>query len=395
MAKDKKAIEKLWIRYVEGRATLDEINALFASLQDESLDENHTDWAQRAAMHADSDLPTDSERENAVWRGLLTQADGLAQSLTQTSARPPKRDHVLRRWAWAASITVVLGVAAYLAFNSTEPSSAPALAANEILPGTAGAILTLSDGTQVVLDSLGNGLIAHPEGAVLSLTDNNLTYQADDSAGNQAMYHTMSTPKGRQFSLTLPDGSRVWLNAASSIHYPTVFTGAERRVEITGEAYFEVAKNPKMPFRVTINGHASVEVLGTRFNVHAYELEAGIYTTLLEGAVRVQEGEEQVTLQPGQQAQILKGIHVADGVDVNGIIAWKNGFFNFEGLPLRQVMRQLERWYDIEVVYQGDVPDVVFRGKVYRNLPFEDVCYILQKMGVNFTLTGRTLTITE
>ena len=302
--------------------------------------------------------------------------------------------HTLGRWAWAASITVVLGVAAYLLYSESETPSTPAVATTAILPGRDGAILTLSDGTQVMLDSLGSGPISLREGATITLTDNNLSYPAGEPAA-ETVYHTMATPKGRQFSLTLPDGSRVWLNAASSIRYPTAFTDAERRVEVTGEAYFEVTRNASKPFRVMIGDASSVEVLGTRFNVNAYRGEERSHTTLLEGSVRVRSGDKQLMLQPGQQAQLSEEIYLIEDIDVNGIIAWKNGFFNFEGLPLREVMHQLERWYDIEVIYQSNVPDVVFRGKVYRNLPFEDLCYILQKMGVKFTLAGRTLIITE
>lgn len=394
MAKDQEKFKKLWIRYVEERATPQEIDELFAALQDESLHASHAQWAEQAMIHAGSDLPADKAREDAIWQQLLRQADGLAPSLADTPSDNRKRLRRLVRWAWAASIAVVLGVAAYFAVHKAGPTPTQATTPANIVPGKHGAILSLADGTQIMLDSLADGTISQYEGARVTFENHSLTYQTDAPA-TEAVYHTMTTPRGRQFNLTLPDGSRVWLNAASSIRYPTAFTGTERHVEITGEAYFEVVGNPDKPFRVSLDDTTSITVLGTRFNVHAYGPGADSRTTLLEGAIRIRKGGQRLTLQPGQQAHLLNEIHLVDDVDVSSAVAWKNGFFNFEGLPLREVMQQLARWYDIDVTYEGHVPNVVFHGKVYRDMPFEDVCYILKRMGVKFNLIDRTFTITE
>ncbi|QEH41208.1 FecR family protein [Chitinophaga sp. XS-30] len=304
----------------------------------------------------------------------------LMKQIPQTTVRR------IQIWRWAAAAAILLiSLGTYLLYNSDQPVKVAQQ--TEISPGKNGAILTLADNTQVSLDTLRNGIIALQGGAVAKVVNGSLVYEAK---GNEVMYNTMHTPNGRQFQIVLPDGTQVWLNAASSIRYPTVFTGRERRVEIKGEAYFEVAKKKNMPFRVNVNNKAEVEVLGTYFNINAYEEEPSINTTLLEGAVSVGN----VVLKPGQQARITDSIQIVDNIDVSSVTAWKNGFFDFEGQSLRVVMRQLERWYDIKVVYKNNVQDIIFRGKIFRNLKLGDVLYILQKMGVKFEMEGRTLTVT-
>jgi transmembrane sensor len=216
-------------------------------------------------------------------------------------------------------------------------------------------------------------------------------------------YNAISTPKGRQFQLVLPDGTKVWLNAASSLKYPTRFNGKERRVEITGEAYFEVAKNINMPFIATIPpqpgglGGASVKVLGTHFNINAYANEPSLKTTLLEGSVQVTAGKNGMNLKPGQQAAISNEtnhtIQLINGVDVEKVMAWKNGVFNFNEATLQEVMHQLERWYDIEVQYEPGVPQLEFVGKMGRDLSLNNVLRGLELSKVHFRLEGRKLTV--
>lgn len=392
MEKRNNELEILWSRYVEGKASLEEINQLFESLKDDERLPEHQDAAYRAMQRSAAELPEDSEAQDATWNTLLLQADGLKQSRTPNLS---KRRPLWRIEVWAAAVAIVLGIGIYLGLKmDISLNRAPATKELAIVPGNEGAVLTLADGSTLVLDSLAEGTIGQHGGAFLSLAENTLLYDTDTADPKDTVYHTMTTPRGRYFSLTLPDGSRVWLNAASSIRYPTAFVGEERRVDLTGEAYFEVVKNTDMPFRVNLSGKTSVTVLGTRFNVNAYAQQNNIVATLLEGKIRVDEADEQVILHPGQQARVRDKIHVFDGIDVDGTIAWKNGLFNFEGLRLREVMLQLERWYDVQIVYQGDVPDIVFRGKVYRSFSFEDICYMLRKMGVQFTVDKRVMTIT-
>ncbi|MGN7723079.1 FecR family protein [Chitinophaga sp. 22620] len=329
------------------------------------------------------------------------QEEVYARLMEQVSAGeeippvPVHRIHFMRRWGWAAAVAVLaLGLGAYL-LSVREKSPEPAVAAagtKDIAPGKTGAVLTLADGSQVELDSLGNGVIATQNGAKVRLQNGQVVYDETGEPAGTA-FNTMVTPRGRQFRITLPDDTKVWLNAASSLRYPTAFTGKERRVEVTGEAYFEVAKNKDRPFRVVVNNATEVEVLGTHFNINAYTNEQAIHTTLLEGSLRVINSGRGALLKPGQQAQIRDGIKVADDVDIDKVMAWKNGIFNFEGATLEQFMRQVERWYDIEVEYEKGVPDITFWGKMTRDIPLSGLLVVLQKSNVHFRLEGRRLII--
>lgn len=325
------------------------------------------------------------------------QTAGLAEK------RAVSRNVPLIKAAWlryAAAAIILLGVAFYGWFWSRNekqamPDTISQSKANEIEPGRQGAILTLADGSEVLLDTANNGYIADQGGVRALLKDGRLAYNPQGTATATGAYNTVTTPKGRQFSLILPDGSQVWLNAASSIRYPTVFTGNERNVEITGEVYFEVTAQRGMPLRVKINGGTDIEVLGTRFNVNAYQDEPTIKTTLLEGAVRVNATKHKQMLKPGQQAQISTSgnINVISNTDMEKVIAWKNGFFNFDGADLKTVMGQLERWYNIQVKYEGRIPGLKFEGELSRDLQLVQVLKILEKVEVKFRLEGSTLIV--
>lgn len=311
------------------------------------------------------------------------------------SDRIPHRVRFLRRWVPAAAAAILLLAAGAYLWTANRKDALPTVEATVITPGKAGAILTLADGSQVVLDSLDNGVIANQNGARVVLRNGQLAYDPAENGNGEIVFNTISTPKGRQFQVTLPDGTLVWLNAASSIRYPTVFSGEERKVEVTGEAYFEVAKNAKMPFRLNVNNKAEINVLGTHFNVNAYDNEKAIATTLLEGSVRVAANLDQpVILQPGQQAQIAKaGINVIENADIDKVIAWKNGLFHFEGATLAEIMRQLERWYDIEVVYEKGIPDIEFEGEMTRDVSLNGLLVMLGKTEMHFRLEGRKLIV--
>lgn len=304
----------------------------------------------------------------------------------------------------AAVIILALGAGAYLWHQNsrkqavTDTSKQPSM---DIAPGKEGAILTLADGSQIVLDSIGNGLIASQKGANVLLENGQLAYNSTGENTGELAYNTMTTPKGRQFQVVLPDGTKAWLNAASSLKFPTRFSGKERRVSITGEVYFEVARQAKQPFFVKINDQAEIQVLGTSFNANAYENEAGINTTLLEGSVKIiptlnsKNPTSNVILKPGQQARLINHqLSIVKNVDIEKVTAWKNGLFNFKGATLEDVMRQLERWYDIEVVYEKGIPNIHFGGEISRDVSLAGVIRGLEDAGVRFRIEeGRKLVV--
>jgi len=299
-----------------------------------------------------------------------------------------------RRYSWvryAAAIIVVVSVGLYF-WGSRESAKVKTIAATrqgDIAPGRTGAILTLSNGATLLLDTIQNGTLTLQGGATAKVVNGGLVYEA---GGQEVTYNTIATPKGRQYHVTLPDGTEAWLNSASSIHYPTVFSDRERSVTLTGEAYFEV-KKATSPFRVHMDNHIAIEVLGTSFNINSYSNEGPLKATLLEGAVQVVKDNDRMVLHPGEQAEVDQGIRVKKEVDVSQVIAWKNGIFNFDGVKLEEAMRQLERWYDIEVVYEKGVPDITFRGKLTRDVPLNDLLAGLEKLDVHFRLEGHRLII--
>ncbi|MGE7776269.1 FecR family protein [Chitinophaga sp. NPDC101104] len=291
-------------------------------------------------------------------------------------------------WWYAAAAMLALAIAipfGYQYWKAKQPAGVAVNGPHDVAPGKEGAILTLAGGRQIILDSLGNGLVASQQGTRITLQNGSLAYDAADAS--EITFNTMTTPRGRKFQLVLPDGTKVWLNAASSLRFPTAFSGAERRVEMTGEAYFEVAKDAKHPFFVSIGDGTDVQALGTAFNIHAYEDEPHIQATLLEGSVRVRNATGSRVLVPGQQARIVQGgAMTVLQPDLEQVTAWKSGVFLFQGAPLRDVMRQLARWYDIDVIYEGNVPDQIFEGELPQSLQLSQVTRILTKVNIKFRI---------
>lgn len=338
-----------------------------------------------------------------VTAALEARLPAILQSRAgQTSFLRPLPLYKRTWWRYAAAAVVILLAAgiwllvkkgdATPVLNPAKPSVAAL--GNDIPPGRQGAILTLDDNRTIVLDTMNNGVIATQNGAKVLLDNGRLTYGKDGAVTAAVTYNTMTTPRGRQFQLLLPDGTSVWLDAASSIRYPTVFAGNERGVEITGEAYFEVAKDPSRPFKVKIKDRPTeIKVLGTHFNINAYNNESSINTTLLEGSVKVSGDGSQTIIKPGQQAQSAMQTRVISHVDLKKVMAWKEGVFDFGDVSLEEVMRQLERWYDIEVVYEKDIPPLEFVGKMGRDLTLSEVLRGLEVSEVRFRIEGRRLIV--
>lgn len=393
---DDKRLQLLLQKYVDNDLRADEMMEFWGRINEMENDEP-LKKELKLLWKKEADQPAQSSRH--TYKKELEKIFGEAD---QWRKKRNRKFSLIYRLA-AAAIIIIVGSLTYLNFfnNNKERSVSEYNAVSQhvdVDPGKDGAILTLSDGSKIVLDDLENGIIATQNGTKIILDEGILTYRINGSNPSATVYNTVSTPKGRQFHLQLPDGSKVWLNAASSLRYPTVFTGKERKVEITGEAYFEVARNTKMPFHVKLNNDTEVEVLGTHFNINSYENEGKINTTLLEGSVSIINGIEKKLLKPGQQAQITQqagsGIKIISQVDIDKVMAWKNGVFNFTDASLEEVMRQLERWYDIEIVYQTEIPDLEFFGKMGRDLTLTKVLRGLEMSKVHFRIEeGRRLVV--
>jgi len=320
--------------------------------------------------------------------------DLMLERIKSGRQQPHKRGRRVKyRWviaAAAASVLIALGVFSYKGSHEVAADQAMKIA-ETVQPGGSKALLTLSDGQTIILDRAKNGMLANQGNSSVTKAETGLlVYKASSkSAAPGLSYNTLSTPRGGKYRLELPDGTKVWLNAASSIRYPTAFSGRERKVSITGEAYFEVVHNEKMPFRVQV-GKAVVEDLGTQFVINSYDNEPDVKVSLLEGVVKVIPAGTVTgkVLKPGEQARVAEGgeMKIIKDADVQGAVAWKNGLFNFSGADLKTIMRQLERWYDITVVYAPGLPAYHFGGQTYMNGSLSEVLKVLELSGIHFRI---------
>lgn len=277
------------------------------------------------------------------------------------------------------------------------------LIVNDIEAGDDKAILTLGDGTRIILDDAQNGLLANQGGnSILKTAEGELIYSFSNESGNHAIegtteniiFNTIETPKGGKFQVVLPDGSKVWLNAASSLRFPVAFSGSKRHVELKGEAYFEVAHDDSKIFEVNTRNQV-VQVLGTHFNINAYSDEPTVNTTLLEGSVRVSDLRTNISqlLKPGEQSKLSERIEVINVKNTSEAVAWKEGYFQFDEADIQTVMRQIERWYDVTIVYEGEIRNYRFGGEIERSLSLLQVLKILEKTKVHFRLEGREVIV--
>lgn len=357
--------------------------------------------------------------EEAAWRSMIEKNE--IESVPVIPIHPRKTF----QWIAAAAIIGVLATGAYLYLNQGSSKAVPEIVVvdkgENIQPGTNKATLTLSDGRTITLDEQKDGTLAREGGAAVNKQGDALVYKTDaqnTSKDGPVTYNTVATPRGGSFAVTLPDKSTVWLNADASIRFPTVFTGTERRVQITGEVYFEVAKNATRPFIVDIlsspggNTEGSVRVLGTHFNIRAYNDEPTIRTTLLEGSVQVNAGSNQpgtpnakpetVVLKPAQQATISSQSNKSIGImvqtaDVESVVAWKNGYFDFKATPLAEIVKEIGRWYvDVEAIDARIPLTEQFTAGIPRNVPLSTMLKILESTDrVHFELKGKTLIVTK
>lgn len=317
----------------------------------------------------------------------------------QTQLSPVRR--IWPRWAAAAAVLLCVGTAAVFymtpAKQHTQPDVTAQVTEADIPAGSNKAVLTLSNGKKISLTDATPGSLAREYGVSAEKTaDGELVYTSDDAtAANE--YHTITTPAGGQYQVTLPDGSHVWLNAASSLRYPVKFAQQSRQVELSGEAYFEVNKQAGGRRFIVQTGGQQVEVLGTHFNVSGYANDAAIKTTLLEGSVSVRNNPgNTVLLKPGQMAvnnQAQGAIRVTPA-DVEDVMAWKNGLFIFNNEHIRDIMTKLARWYDIDVVYEGDMSGVAFQGNYQRSRSLVNLLKTIEQTNsIRFKIEGRRVTV--
>lgn len=307
------------------------------------------------------------------------------------------------RWAAAAVLLITAGGSYFYHQNKNEKPNtfSPVTVSRDIqAPQSNRATITLAGGQRVFLDSAANGQLAmQSQVRLVKLAEGKIGYEGLVSAGQSAevAYNTVTNPRGSKVvDITLADGSRVWLNAGSSLSYPVAFTGKERNVQFTGEAYFEISHDPSRPFTVTRSGNdVRIKVLGTSFDVNAYDDESATKVTLIEGSVKVSKGKNTSLLKPGQQVQVKEDNNkVVNGIDIDEVLAWKNGKFRFsEKTDIEMIMRQIARWYDLDVEYEGKVNEH-FWGSISRTVNASQVFKMLQATGfVKFRIEGRKVTV--
>jgi hypothetical protein len=344
-------------------------------------------------------------------------AGSILQNILQKDKIPvvavERKKTVFLSWIRVAAAAIVVlfisGVAYFVLSQQNKEKITTSVDVQEkeaakILPGGNHAILTMANGSKIILDSVQNGNI-QSGGATISKQGGVLVYDGSSPAkpGADVVYNTLTTPPGGQYKLILADGSKVWLNASSSLRFPTAFTGKERNVELTGEAYFEVAhissslrggREDAKPFHVNVNG-MQVEVLGTHFNVNAYGDEGAIKTSLLEGSVKIKKGNVSGLLKPGQQGVLKNNSNNIEikNADMSQAVAWKNGLFQFDGADIKTIMREIGRWYDVEIEYAGKVPERRFEGKISRDSQLSDVLKILELSNVKFAVEGKKIVV--
>jgi ferric-dicitrate binding protein FerR (iron transport regulator) len=387
---DKKDFEKLLDKYIAGEASLEEEQQLlnfYGSFQKK---------------------PKTLEATDELGENIFGKIQENISAVEENQYNPSF--YYLKSISIAALILLFISTGLYFYSNReiSEPEQFTEIdVRNDILPGYNKAILTLADGSKISLDDAANGLLASQGNIAITKTENGqIVYEKNNVDKSKFISHrsainTIQTPKGGKYQIRLPDGSKVWLNSASTLIYPTTFAGNERKVQLKGEAYFEIAPNKNVPFRVESDNQI-VEVLGTHFNINSYDDEDYVKTTLLEGSVKVilssnpNEISKTQLLKPGEQSltkSSQSGIRI-ENADTEKAVAWKNGYFKFRNTPIKEIMREIERWYDVELVYEGKIPSDEFTGFISNDVKISAVLKIMEESGgVKFSVKGKKLKV--
>lgn len=387
-------LEYLFELYFKGICSKEEEDELFHLVNKAQHDEALKNLMDQAWVRLSSDYQLNNDQSERILSGILTSFS------SQRKVVRKKGVSILYRSAAAAALVILLAGGWFWSMRYNGKKELPAVSPlaqseSDALPGGNKAVLILGNGSSVVLDSVDNGYIVSQGGVQVTKLNGQVSYSGNEINTAAPVYNTIITPRGGIFRVTLPDNSEVWLNASSSLRFPTVFNGAERQVELTGEAYFEIAKNEDKPFEVKVNG-VQVKVLGTHFNIMAYDNDPVVKTTLLEGAVKVMKGESEVMLKPGQEAVINQAGQTSIKVnqaDMQAVMAWKNGLFVFHNANLQSVMQEITRWYDVESVYPGN-NDVYLNGMISRNTNLSQVLHMLEvTTDIRFKIEGKKIMV--
>jgi transmembrane sensor len=378
----KQGAKSLISKYLQGETTPDESSLLEQGFLQDLQSSEHTPSQVRI-----------EEADKRITANLMSHI-GVHQTETKTIRLWP-------RIVAAATILLFLSFGAYfLLHKNTSNQQVAQNQIHDIAPGSNKAILTLANGKTIILNNAKNGLLSKQGSSIVKSANGEVIYQqvSNETQNTEVTYNSITIPRGAEYQVVvLPDGSNVWINAASSLRYPTAFSGNERKVELTGEAYFEVTHNPAKPFMVSTNSQ-TVEVLGTHFNINAYTDEPAVKTTLLEGKVKVTATADNAMriLLPGQQAALNSNSFTVNPAETEEAVAWKNGRFMFEGDNIQHIMRTISRWYNVDIAYSGQIPDDSFSGGTSRFKNVSEVLNIFQLTGkVRFKIEGRKITVSK
>lgn len=398
-------LDELLSLFAEGKISRSEFDHLFDYLRSDSDDESLNFAIDQHLGKLKKCVSLTDWEKDTIFQNIVTN-----DKFGQEAGSERSGNQVIRAWyqvGVAASILAMLSMGLYFYTKRTIDTqvavSKPQTVRERsiIKPGGDKAVLTLSDGSKIILEDAKKGLLANQAGVSIQKTaDGELLYSFAGNASSvsealpqEVIYNKIETPFGGKYQINLPDGSKVWLNSASSLRFPALFSGNTREVELNGEAFFDVAKNPNKPFKV-ITKDQIVEVLGTQFNINSYADEESFKTTLIEGSVKIIYKDRVVLLSPGQQFQpILKSSKVIEA-DTEEVTAWKNGYFLFKDEDIQSIMRKVSRWYNVEVNYSGNIPDVGFGGNISRSKDINEVLNVLQLTNaVHFKVEGRRITV--
>jgi hypothetical protein len=399
-----KLIELLGL-FVDGEISREEFDLLFDYIRANQEDEELNIAIDTVFKNSKKFNLLNSDDKELIFQSIIRNKHFDSEFQNEIEIIPTFAPRMWYQLGIAASILILITTGLFFYSNRTADDKIDAKVVETkesiITPGDDKAILTLSDGTKIILEDAKNGILANQAGVSIQKTsDGELLYSFSNSANTVApetkeniIYNKIETPVGGKYQVNLPDGSKVWLNSSSSLRFPALFNGNTREVELSGEAYFDVSKNKSKPFKV-ITKDQIVEVLGTQFNINSYSDEGPIKTTLIEGSVKIIYKDKVVLLSPGQQFQPKESVAAVVEADTEEVVAWKDGYFIFKNEDIKSIMRKVSRWYNVEVSYSGNIPEVGFGGNISRSKDISEVLDVLQLTNaIHFKVEGRRITV--